>query len=47
VDSIDGRSAVTCGKLYGTDPEHIVGASLDLFPGKYLPITRLPDKSAE
>ena len=43
VDSIDGRSAVTCGKLYGTDAAHITGASLDLFPGKYLPITRLPN----
>jgi hypothetical protein len=41
VDSIDGRSAMTCGKLYGTDPANIVGASLDLYPGKYLPITRL------
>jgi hypothetical protein len=43
VDSIDGRSAMTCGKLYGTDPAHIIGASLDLYPGKYLPITRLSD----
>lgn len=42
VDSIDGRSAMTCGKLYGTDAAHITGASLDLFPGKYLTITRLP-----
>jgi hypothetical protein len=42
VDSIDGRSAMTCGKLYGADAEHIVGASLDLFPGKYLTLTRLP-----
>ena len=41
VDSIDGRSAVTCGKLYGTDAAHIAGAGLDLFPGKYLPITKL------
>ena len=46
VDSIDGRSAMTCGKLYGADPDHIVGATLDLFPGKYLTITRLA-KSAE
>jgi len=44
VDSIDGRSAaMTCGKLYGTDKDHIVGATLDLFPGKYLTITRLPN----
>ena len=41
VDSIDGRSAVTCGMLYGSDGAHIVGAGLDLFPGRYLPITRL------
>jgi hypothetical protein len=41
VNSIDGRSAMTCGKLYGTDPDHISGASLDLYPGKYLTITRL------
>jgi hypothetical protein len=41
VDSVDGHAAVTCGKLYGTDPANIVGASLDLYPGKYLPITRL------
>jgi hypothetical protein len=41
VDSIDGRSAMTCGKLYGNDPDHLVGATLDLFPGKYLTITRL------
>jgi hypothetical protein len=41
VDSIDGRAQMTCGKLYGTDPDHIVGATLDLFPGKYLSITRL------
>jgi len=45
VDSIDGRSAVTCGQLYGTDAAHILGASLDLFPGRYLPITRLADKA--
>lgn len=43
VDSVDGRAAVTCGKLYGTDAAHIVGASLDLYPGKYLPVTRLAD----
>jgi hypothetical protein len=41
VDSVDGRSAMTCGKLYGADPDHITGATLDLFPGKYLTITRL------
>lgn len=41
VDSIDRRSAMTCGKLYGTDPDHITGATLDMFPGKYLSITRL------
>jgi hypothetical protein len=43
VDSIDGRAQVTCGKLYGADKDHIVGASLDLFPGKYLTITRISD----
>jgi hypothetical protein len=43
VDAIDGRSAMTCGKLYGTDSDHIVGATLDLFPGKYLSLTRLSD----
>lgn len=43
VDSIGGQSALACGKLYGTDADHIVGATLDLFPGKYLPITRLSD----
>jgi hypothetical protein len=41
VDSIDGRSAMTCGKLYGTDKDHIVGATLDMFPGKYLTVTRI------
>jgi hypothetical protein len=41
VDSIDGRSAMTCGTLYGTDKDHITGATLDMFPGKYLTITRL------
>ena len=41
VDSIDGRSAMTCGRLYGSDKDQIVGATLDLFPGKYLSITRL------
>jgi hypothetical protein len=41
VGSIDGRAQVTCGKLYGTDPDHVAGATLDLFPGKYLSITRL------
>jgi hypothetical protein len=43
VDSIDGRSQVTCGKLYGTDKDHIVGATLDMFPGKYLTVTRIAD----
>ncbi|GAB2178068.1 hypothetical protein [Dongia sp. agr-C8] len=41
VDSIDGRAQVTCGQLYGTDKDHITGATLDLFPGKYLSITRI------
>jgi hypothetical protein len=41
VDSIDGRSQVTCGKLYGVDKDNIVGATLDMFPGKYLTITRI------
>jgi hypothetical protein len=43
VDSIDGRTAMTCGKLYGADKDHIVGATLDMFPGKYLTITRIAD----
>jgi len=43
VDSIDGRNAVTCGKLYGADKDHVTGATLDLFPGKYLTITRISD----
>jgi hypothetical protein len=43
VDSIDGRSEMTCGKLYGADRDHIAGATLDLFPGKYLTITRVAD----
>lgn len=43
VDSVDGRSAVTCGKLYGADAASIVGVSLDLYPGKYLPVTRLAE----
>ena len=42
VDSVDGRSAVTCGTLYGSDVQHVVGAGLDLYPGRYLPLTRLP-----
>jgi hypothetical protein len=45
VDSIDGRSAMTCGTLYGADPDHITGATLDLFPGKYLSITRLANST--
>jgi hypothetical protein len=43
VDSIDGRAQVTCGQLYGADKDHIVGATLDLFPGKYLTLTRIAD----
>ena len=45
VDAIDGRSAMTCGKLYGADKDHITGATLDLFPGKYLSITRLSNST--
>ena len=41
VDSVDQRATVTCGTLYGADPRHIIGVGLDLFPGKFLPITRL------
>lgn len=41
VDSVDQRMTVVCGKLFGADPQHITGASLDLFPGKFLPVTRL------
>jgi hypothetical protein len=43
VDSIDGHSQVTCGKLYGTGKDNITGATLDMFPGKYLTITRIAD----
>jgi hypothetical protein len=43
VDSIDGRAQVTCGQLYGADKDHIVGATLDMFPGKYLTLTRIGD----
>jgi hypothetical protein len=43
VDSVDGRSSVTCGKLYGADAQHLLGIGLDLFPGQYLPLTRLSD----
>jgi hypothetical protein len=41
VDSIDRKTTVTCGTLYGSDPRHIAGAVLDLFPGRFLPVTRL------
>jgi hypothetical protein len=41
VDSVDQRATITCGKLYGADPLHIIGVSLDLFPGRFLPVTRL------
>jgi hypothetical protein len=41
VDSIDRKTTMTCGMLYGGDLEHISGAALDLFPGKFLPVTRL------
>ncbi|HEY4162956.1 MAG TPA: hypothetical protein VGM59_07810, partial [Dongiaceae bacterium] len=43
IDSVDQQAAVACGKLYGTDAQHITGATLDLFPTKFLPVTRLPD----
>jgi hypothetical protein len=43
VDSIDGHARVTCGQLYGADKDHIVGATLDMFPGKYLTLTRIAD----
>jgi hypothetical protein len=39
--SVDQRTITTCGTLYGTDPQHLAGTSLDLFPGKFLPVTRL------
>ena len=39
--SVDQRSMMTCGTLYGRDPQHIAGTSLDLFPGRFLPVTRL------
>ncbi len=45
VNTIDGRSAMSCGKLYGTDKDNITGASLDLYPGKYLTITRISDSA--
>jgi len=45
VDSIDGRSQMTCGKLYGADKDHITGATLDMFPGKYLTITKISDST--
>jgi hypothetical protein len=40
VDSVDQRATVVCGKLFGADPLQITGATLDLFPGKFLPVTR-------
>jgi hypothetical protein len=40
VNSVDQRSIVTCGKLFGTQPSKIVGIVLDLFPGKLLPVRR-------
>jgi hypothetical protein len=43
VDSVDQQATVACGKLYGTDPHEIVGARLDLYPTKFLPVTRLRD----
>jgi len=39
--SVDQRSMMTCGTLYGSDQQHITGTSLDLFPGRFLPVTRL------
>jgi hypothetical protein len=45
VDSVDRRTTVACGKLYGTDARHVSGATLDLYPTKFLPVTRLPDAS--
>jgi hypothetical protein len=39
--SVDQRSMMTCGTLYGRDPQHIAGTRLDLFPGQFLPVTRL------
>jgi hypothetical protein len=39
--SVDQRSMMTCGTLFGRDPQHIAGTSLDLFPGRFLPVTRL------
>jgi hypothetical protein len=41
VISVDQRTMMTCGTLYGRDPQHIAGTSLDLFPGRFLPVTRL------
>jgi hypothetical protein len=39
--SVDQRTMMTCGALYGADPQHVSGTSLDLFPGRFLPVTRL------
>ncbi len=41
IESMDGRSFMACGTLYGADPRKPAGATLDLFPGKFLPVTRL------
>jgi hypothetical protein len=41
VVSVDQRTVMTCGRLFGSDPRHIAGTSLDLFPGRFLPVTRL------
>jgi hypothetical protein len=41
VVSVDQKTMMTCGTLYGRDPQHIAGTSLDLFPGRFLPVTRL------
>lgn len=41
VGSVDDRAVMTCGTLYGTGPQRLAGATLDLYPGKFLPVTRL------
>jgi hypothetical protein len=43
VDSLDRRATVACGKLYGNDPRAIIGARLDLYPTRFLPVARQPD----
>jgi len=40
VNSVDRRTVVTCGTLYGSDPKKIAGIVLDLFPGRFLPVER-------